>query len=432
MSENIKDKLEKIDKEHFSLLIDIGKVAKEENLKAYLVGGMVRDILLRFNNLDMDIVVEANASKLATALVNKFPNCELSAKHDRFHTAKVIFTINGKKIPVDLASTREEVYEYPAALPKVNVSDLQKDLYRRDFTINALAVSLLPESFGEIVDLFNGLPDLKNKKIKILHDLSFIDDPTRIIRAVRFGAKLGFEIEAHTKQLLDQAIDSRRFDNLIKKIRGDRVKIEIRYLFNLLNISQVLKDFFQFGIYRMISTKLEPCHTTTLINTSETNSIKQWLIYIAFIIKDLDKETQEETLKNLQLTGEEIKIINNGLSAHKDLSTLILANKEINSVTIYKELKELAMESILITKLLFSSNKILLSLIDDYILNTSHIKLNITGQDLISMGIKEGKTIGRILNKILEVKIERPNMSQEDEILEAKKISTSTTNETEY
>ncbi len=421
MPENIKDKLEKIDKEHFSLLVDIGKVAKEENLKAYLVGGMVRDILLGFNNLDMDIVVEANASKLANALVKKFPNCELSAKHDRFHTAKVIFTINEGKIPIDLASTREEVYEYPAALPQVNVSDLQKDLYRRDFTINALAVSLLPEDFGEIVDLFDGLSDLKNKKIKILHDLSFIDDPTRIIRAIRFSVKLGFETEAHTKQLLDQAINSRQFDSLIEKIRGDRVKTEIRYLFNLPNTSQALKDFFESGIYRMISTMLEPCHMTTLTNIPETNSIKQWLIYLAFIIKDLDKKGQEETLKNLQLTGEEIKIINNGLIAHKNLSALILANGEINSVAIYKELKELAMESIFITKLLFSNNKTLLLLIDDYIRNTSHIKLRITGQDLISIGIKEGKAIGKILNKILEVKIEKPNMSQEDEILEAEK-----------
>src|SRR3990167_9944476 len=167
MKSNIKDKLQKIDKDHYTLLIDIGKVSKEEGLKSYLVGGMVRDLLLGFDNLDIDIVVENSAKLLAEKLVKKFPNCELSAKHDRFHTAKVIFNINGKKVPVDLASTREEIYEYPAALPTASVSDLKKDLIRRDFTINALAISLLPDDFGEVVDLFKGLEDLNDKKIKI-------------------------------------------------------------------------------------------------------------------------------------------------------------------------------------------------------------------------------------------------------------------------
>ncbi|MBI3308338.1 MAG: CCA tRNA nucleotidyltransferase, partial [Candidatus Melainabacteria bacterium] len=197
----IKDKLQKIDKDHFQLLIDIGDVAKKENLKAYLVGGMARDLLLGFDNLDIDITVENNSLTLADALVKAFPNCKLSAKHDRFHTAKLIFNVNGKLIPVDLASTREETYKHPAALPDVKVSELKKDLIRRDFTINALAVSLLPDNFGEVVDLFGGLNDLKNKKIKILHDKSFIDDPTRMIRAVRFAEKLDFDIEEKTQNL---------------------------------------------------------------------------------------------------------------------------------------------------------------------------------------------------------------------------------------
>jgi len=234
METNIKEKLNKIDKDHLYLLTEIGKISKEINQKSYLVGGMVRDLLLGFDNLDIDIVVEDNAHLLAETLVKKIPNCELSAKHDRFHTAKVIFHVHNKKIPVDLATTREETYdnEKLAPLPEVTISELKKDLIRRDFTINALAVSLLPDSFGEIVDLFNGLSDLENKKIKILHEKSFIDDPTRMIRAIRFATKFNFEIEEKTKKLLKEVIESGQFDNLIEKIRGDRVKIEIRYLFN--------------------------------------------------------------------------------------------------------------------------------------------------------------------------------------------------------
>ncbi len=417
MTRSIKTKLETIDKDHFSLLVDIGKIAKEENLKAYLVGGMVRDLLLGFNNLDIDIVIESNAHKLANALVSRFSNCELSAKHDRFHTAKIIFTIDGKKISIDLASTREETYEHPAALPTVNVSDLQKDLYRRDFTINALAVSLLPDDFGKIVDLFSGLNDLENKKIKILHDLSFIDDPTRIIRAVRFAVKLGFEIEEHTKKLLFEAINSEQFDNLIEKIRGDRVKIEIRYLLNLPSIQEAIKEFYNSGIHRMVSTSLRS--NDKLLNLKldkKHKSENSWLLYLGIILKDLNNTDQEQIMKNLQMTNDEIKIITNGLKAYKILEI----SENTNSITLFKTLKELSSESILITKLLFSTNNKILALIDEYIEKTSKIKLEITGQDLILMGLTEGRKLGETLNLILEMKIKNPNMKKEDEIAQAK------------
>ena len=415
MKIDIKDKLEKIDKDHYSLLVNIGKIAHEEGQKAYLVGGMVRDLLLGFDNLDIDIVVENNAKLLADVLVKKIPDCELAAKHDRFHTSKVIFNIHGKKIPVDLASTRQEIYEHPAALPTVSVSDLKKDLYRRDFTINALAVSLLPDSFGEIVDLFNSLIDLKNKKIKVLHDLSFIDDPTRMIRAVRFAAKLSFKIEEHTQELLKKAIKSKDFDNLIEKIRGDRIKIEIRYLFNLPNIEQAIKAFFESGIYRMVSTELKPIRDVIPRINGITN---QWLIYLAFIMKDLDTKTQEKIMKNLQLTNNEITVVTKAFAVYKELAN----NQQIDSMILYKELRELPLESIILVKSLFTQNKKVFSLIEEYIGKTSKIKLEITGQDLIKMGVKEGKELGEILEKVLEKKIENPSMKKEDEIKEIEKL----------
>ena len=427
----IKDILQKIDKDHFSLLQNIGKVAQNEKLKAYLVGGMVRDLLLGFNNLDIDIVVENNAHLLAELLVKQFPYCELSAKHDRFHTAKLVFNMNGKKIPVDLASTRQEIYEYPAALPTVRVSELKKDLFRRDFTINALAISLLPDEFGDIVDLFDGLLDLKNKKIRVLHDLSFIDDPTRIIRAIRFATKLNFEIEEYTEKLLKEAIDSKQFDNLIDKIRGDRVKIEIRYLFNLSNIEKAIEIFFSSGACRLVSTELQ-CDRIDLPRQVHTDVLHgrthQWLIYLALIMKDLTPESQDQTMKNLQLTNDEMKIIKSSFVASNRLQALLKNNQTINSMVIYRELKDLAIESVLILQMLIAvdalqcnaSTTFIRDLIKEYINVTSQIKLEITGQDLITMGIKEGKKIGEILDKVLEKKIKNPNMKKEDEIKEAK------------
>lgn len=411
MKQGIKDKLQKIDKDHFSLLVDIGQIAFDEGLKAYLVGGMVRDLLLGFNNLDIDIVVENNAILLADSIHKRFSNCELVAKHEKFHTAKLNFKINSKQIPIDLASTRQEIYEYPASLPTVRISNLKKDLFRRDFTVNALAVSLMPGEFGEVVDLFDGLVDLKNKKIRILHDMSFIDDPTRMIRAVRFACKLGFEIEEHTKELLADAINSGQFDNLIEKIRGDRVKIEIRYLFNLPNIKQAVNVFFESGIYKMISTDLD-CAGRGVINHVSTK--QQWLVCLALIMKDLSTEQQNQIMKNLQMTSEETKIISSAFNAHEHLSKY----KELDSVIIYKELKNLVYESVLIVKLLFGPNP----LIDEYLEKTSKIKLEITGEDLINLGIKEGKAIGEVLEKVLEKKIKNPQMKKEDEMREARSL----------
>ena len=415
MPTNIKNKLDKIDKDYLFLLVEIGKIAKEINQKAYLVGGMVRDLLLGFDNLDIDIVVEDNAHLLAETLVKKFSNSHLSAKHDRFHTAKVIFNVNSKNIPIDLASTREETYDHPAALPKVSVSNLKKDLIRRDFTINALAVSLLPDNFGEVVDLFNGLEDLESQKIRILHEKSFIDDPTRMVRAVRFACKLGFKIDEKTQKLLNDAIQSKQFDNLIEKIRGDRVKIEIRYLFNLPDIEDAINIFFESGVFRMVSTELKPCRG--VLQYASTNELhdrsRQWLIYLAIIMNDINTQTQQNILNNLQLTGDEIKIIQSAFQAFENLQKI----NSIDSINVYRILEGLSNESVAIVKSLIKPQTN--ALIDEYIQKTSKIKLEITGQDLISIGVSQGKQIGEMLDKILEMKIKNPDMKKEDEMREA-------------
>ncbi len=456
MKKNIAEILKKIDKDHYSLLIDIGNVSKELGLRSYLVGGMVRDLLLSSNNLDIDIVVEDHAKdspakRLADGLVRKSSNYELSAKHDRFHTAKVIFNVNGKKIPIDLASTREENYKESAGLPDITLTNLKNDLKRRDFTINALAVSLMPDDFGEVEDFFNGLEDLELKKINIvpnegrLQNNTFIEDPTRMIRAVRFACKLGFKIEENTWKLLKETMDSGVFDNLIEKIRGDRVKIEIRYLFNLSNVEEAVKEFFESGIYRMVSTELNSRSDAINRVTIGNDMPNQWLIYLAIVMKDLNPGMQEQIMKNLQMPGDEIKVIRSGFNVLNKLN----GNSSINPMLVYRELKNLSMESIVMVKMLSviarsettkqsqnreEVNEIALDsrprndmnelalLIDEYLSKTSKIKLEITGQDLINIGVQEGKKIGEILDKVLEMKIKNPNMSKQDEEREVKNL----------
>ncbi len=179
----------------------IGRAADRDGLRAYLVGGCVRDLVLGRENLDWDIVLEHDALVLARRLAR-----ELKVKvtaYPQFGTA-TLFLPRGRQI--DLATTRSERYVRPGALPAVRKGTLRQDLFRRDFTINTLAMSLNAGCFGQITDLFGGMRDLKAKKVRVLHDNSFIDDPTRILRAVRFEQRFGFSLGRVSRCLLTAAL----------------------------------------------------------------------------------------------------------------------------------------------------------------------------------------------------------------------------------
>src|SRR4030066_1035016 len=172
----------------YNLLKFSGEVAEGLGFNAYLVGGSVRDLLRGEENLDIDIVLEGDGISFARALGERL-NASVKS-HQRFNTAQVITG----KLKLDVATARTEYYESPAALPKVEKSSIKKDLYRRDFTINSLAIKLNPKDFGLLIDFFGGQRDLREKTVRILHNLSFIEDPTRAFRAVRFSERFGFRI----------------------------------------------------------------------------------------------------------------------------------------------------------------------------------------------------------------------------------------------
>lgn len=215
------------------LIQAIADFAQQQNLKNYLVGGVVRDLLLNRPNLDIDIVIEGNAIEFAQGLQAKFGG-ELH-KHYAFGTAiwhpgenaADILGVQAGQLPahVDFATARYEFYEHPTALPTVYAGSIKLDLVRRDFTINTLAVQLSPAGdFGRVVDYYGGLRDLREGIIRVLHSLSFIDDPTRIIRASRFAARLGFTIEPRTLDLMDTALP------MLARVTGERVRNELELI----------------------------------------------------------------------------------------------------------------------------------------------------------------------------------------------------------
>ena len=207
---NIKSKIEDaFPSKAFTLLREVGIKADSLGYRAYLVGGSVRDIILGRSHIDIDITVEGDAIKLGK-IIAKDTDAVITV-YKSFGTCTLAFK-DGSKI--DLATARRETYKQPGAMPATKPSVLKEDLKRRDFTINAIAVSVMAKDFGTVYDFFNGIGDLKSGLIRIMHPKSFMDDPTRILRARRFAARFGFKIEPKTDLLMKKALINRALDTV--------------------------------------------------------------------------------------------------------------------------------------------------------------------------------------------------------------------------
>jgi len=202
--------LSRLDQKSLALVRQIGVLADERGMRAYLVGGPVRDLALKAPSIDLDITVEGEGMRLAGLFAAKHAGAK-TVRYPAFKTATV-FLSNGRV--VDFATARKETYARPGVLPSVTASVLRDDLFRRDFTINAMAVALNAAAWGKIKDPFNGRRDLRSRKIRVLHDKSFIDDPTRILRAARFAGRLRFTVAPRTLNLLKEAVRAGAVDAL--------------------------------------------------------------------------------------------------------------------------------------------------------------------------------------------------------------------------
>lgn len=216
-----------------------GSLAAEMGYRAYAVGGMVRDLLLERDTFDLDIVVEGEGIRFARRLAGR-----LRARvkgYERFGTA-TITPAGGAR--VDIATARTEIYDAPAALPRVTPGSIRDDLFRRDFTINAMALSLAPEEFGRLLDEFGGVRDIRGRRIRVLHGRSFVDDPTRIFRAVRFEARLGFRIVAADEGRIREALAL----SLLERLEEYRITAELRLILGEPDPSRPLLRLAQMGV----------------------------------------------------------------------------------------------------------------------------------------------------------------------------------------
>jgi len=241
------DLLRRIPQERLSLLRALGNLADEGGVSLYLVGGVARDLLLKCKNWDLDLTVEGDGVAFARLVADRY-RAGL-AVFERFATARLTFP-DGLK--VDIATTRRESYAQPALLPTVQPALIEEDLSRRDFTINAIAVRLNPQQFGRVLDPYGGRHDLKARTIRVLHAGCFLDDPTRIFRAIRFEQRFGFRLEPTTLRLLAQAAST----NLIQQLSGPRLQNEILLLFAERDPVRTIARLEQLKLLRFIHRRL--------------------------------------------------------------------------------------------------------------------------------------------------------------------------------
>jgi tRNA nucleotidyltransferase (CCA-adding enzyme) len=246
----------------FALINAIADHARHHDISMYMVGGAVRDLILQRPNLDIDFVIEGDAIAFAEDLVSAFGGESISYRPfgtakwriDDLVVARLNLAVDDASMPdhIDFASARNEFYEHPTALPSVYNSSIKLDLHRRDFTINTLAVQLSPERAAyRILDFYSGLADLNNRTIRVLHSLSFVDDPTRILRAVRFEHRLGFAIESRTLELIETALP------MLRRITGERLRKELDLLLKETEPEQGLRTMRDRGILSAIHPAFE-------------------------------------------------------------------------------------------------------------------------------------------------------------------------------
>lgn len=355
--------------------------------KLFYIGGVVRDEILGQKSFDIDLTYVGNAIEFAKTL----EGIEIIKINEPFGTVRI--KANGRE--VDIASTRKEIYERPGHLPTVTEigCSLKDDVLRRDFTINALAKNY---NTGEIIDYTGGLEDIKSKTLKVLHDNSFVEDPTRIIRALKFAVRFNFSLDEHSKKLRDDYLKNINYDMSFK-----RVKKELTETFNL-NSQRAYDEFIEAGIYKLVTekeVKKQNINIENLINKYKSliNPSNIWLIYLA-TIGDLSK---------LELTKEEKKILDDFES---------IKNIELNTdFDTYKAFENKHPETILIYGIL----KDLIPAIN-YIENLKNIKIEITGEDLQKLGVKPSPKYKECFDKILEAKCYNSNLTKQDEIMIAK------------
>ncbi len=408
---------ERLEEWVFEILQDAGRVAEELGYKAYVVGGFVRDLILRYENLDIDIVIEGDGILFAKKFAAE-KGCRVRS-HKRFGTAVIIFP-DGFKI--DVATARLEYYERPGALPTVELSSLKLDLYRRDFTINTLAIELDINRFGLLIDYFGAQRDIKERVVKVLHNLSFIEDPTRVFRAVRFSERYGFKIGEHAVKLIKNAVKIDIFRNLA----GVRVLDELRRILEEERVVDALRILKELDLLRFIHPKVTlDKRGLALVEKArdvlswyrllyKEREVHGWLVLLLALTDPLSRDDLTELVERFSIAGRFKEVIVVGRGEGLRVLQPLSYEKGMRDSRIYHLLRPIPLEVLLYIMARAKSEETRRA-ISHFISELSGVKNLLTGDDLREMGVPETPLCGDILRRLLDKRLDGEVTTREEE-----------------
>lgn len=404
-------------------LADIGKLAEKTGLNAYLVGGVVRDVLMGNSNMDIDIVVEGDAPALARkfASVNKAK----VAEHYKFKTAAVIFKDGFR---VDFATSRTEYYTNPASAPEVEYASVRNDLYRRDFSINAMAMKLTGKGFGELLDFFGGQKDITDKKIRVLHSLSFVDDPSRCLRGIRFAVRYGFSIGPQTEKLLKHAVSL----NLLERVTGQRMFLELKYILSEDAYTEALAMMKKYDILKFFHDKLavddfksdrfavlEKINGWYSFQFSEKADV--FVSRFCILFADMNRHDMKKLATRLNVEGRLYDELAGAFYAFKQAVWRIKRMKVKSPSAITEVFEKMRPEPVMATVVALGAGYE--ELLKEYFTRYRFIAPEIDGNDLKMLGLPPSGIYGDILREVKRAKLDGEIETKEEETALALKIA---------
>ncbi len=401
----------------------LGALASEMGLRAHVVGGFVRDMLLGRMNLDIDVVVEGDGVVYAEAAAVRMGG--RVKIHRRFGTAVLVLS---KTLHIDIASARTEFYVRPGALPTVERSSLRQDLLRRDFSINAMAACIDPECFGEVSDPFGGLKDLDRGVIRALHSLSFVEDPTRVVRCIRFASRYGFVLDAATEQLARQAISM----GMLDEVSGARVREELLDVLDEDPAAVPVRGLERLGVLELIIAEaasardvskavaaVERAYTRLAPHCARTP--RRRVALVVPFVASAERGAAERWLRHMRFGREYSDPALAATDHGKNLMRALRDGRGMRDSRLHAMLSSVPVETAIY--LWAVGNKLARDRIERYLKVLSHVKAEVTGEDLIAMGWEPSPAFSGILAQALADRLDGRAVGREAELANVRRLA---------
>ncbi|MFU8890699.1 MAG: CBS domain-containing protein [Anaerosomatales bacterium] len=402
--------------EAYEALHEIGRLAEEHGLRAHAVGGFVRDMLLGRRNLDIDVVVEGDGVAFAEAVAS-----ELGARvkvHRRFGTAVLVLS---RTLHLDITSARTEYYTRPGALPTVERSSLRQDLFRRDFTVNAMAACVNPECFGAIADPFGGLRDLERATLRVLHSLSFVEDPTRVLRAARFERRFDFSMDGASEELARQAVEM----GVLEEVSGARIREEMLDIIDEDVPSSVFERLDDLGVLSVLLPEGVPAHRAVealfgaerayraLVDAFERPPGRSASL-VAALAADSGRQAGERWLRRMRFGREHAESALLLAERSAFLGKRLKDRRKMRDSRLYRLLEPVPEEALV--HLWAAGDALARERVRRFVSVLSRIKPAVTGEDLIAMGLTPSPAFSGILAQALDARLDGKSVGREAEM----------------